>query len=92
MAIRLSMQYVASILPFLFTEVLFQEMCLLLRSPTIRTESFCDRGLWGRVLMTVAGTLRRIVVCDFSVDIDRRRKLPDRRGLVDRTGRAVCCV
>ena len=37
------MQYVISVLPFLFTEVLFQETCLLFRSPTSITESFCSK-------------------------------------------------
>jgi hypothetical protein len=36
----LSIQYLTSVLPFRFTELLFQETWLLFKSPTISTESF----------------------------------------------------
>ena len=43
----LSIQYVTRVLPFLFTEVFFQETCLLFKSPTISTESFWAK-IWSR--------------------------------------------
>jgi hypothetical protein len=41
--ISLFIQYDSSVLPFLFTVVLFHVTCLLLRSPTNTTESFCEK-------------------------------------------------
>jgi hypothetical protein len=38
----LSMQYVASVLPFLFTLLLFQDTCLLFRSPTSSRVTLCE--------------------------------------------------
>jgi hypothetical protein len=42
--------------------------------------------------MTVAGMLRRIVVRDFAMDIDKQRRLPVWQGWVNQTGRVVSCV
>jgi len=60
----------------------------LLLSRSVRR---CDRGPWGRVQMSVAGTPRRIVVFCGSVDIDKPRRLLVRRGCVNKTGHAVSC-